>query len=90
MVEAGCQIAGISAHRSLKDRLAPLRLAEAHVFADAENELRRLAATLDTHEEEESIKAIARYHERRLDAIGVLLGTLAAGNLLSVTNITEI
>ena len=87
MVEAGCQVAGISAHRSLKDRLAPLRLAEAHVFADAEDELRRLVATLDAHEADGPAQVLKCYHERRLEAISVLMGTLASGSLLAPRNI---
>ena len=90
MVEAGCQIAGISAHRSHKDRLAPLRLAEAHVFSDAEDELRRLVATLDAHGEDEPAQALARYHERRLGALGALMRTLAGGSLLDLKSIPRI
>ena len=90
VVEAGCQAGGISAHRSLKDRLAPLRLAEAHVFADAEDELRRLAATLDSREVGEPARALTRYHERRLEAIGMLIATLASGDLLQPPSITRI
>ena len=81
VVEAGCQIGGVLAYRSLRDRLAPLRLAEAHVFVDAGDELRDLSAALDRREEEDQARALARYHERRLEAIGALMATSASGRL---------
>ena len=82
VVEAGCQVGGILAHRSLRDRLAPLRLAEAHVFGDAEDELRDLSAALDRREGEDQARALARYHERRLEALGALMATSASRDLL--------
>ena len=81
VVEAGCQVGGISAHRSLRDRLAPLRLAEAHVFADATDELRILCAALDDLKAEDQAQALANYHERRLEAIGTLIATSTSGSL---------
>ncbi len=79
VVEAGCQVGGILAYRSLGDRLAPLRLAEAQVFLDAGNELRDLSAALDRREYQDQARALARYHERRLEAIGALIATSASG-----------
>ncbi len=81
VVEAGCQVGGISAHRSLRDRLAPLRLAEAHVFTDAADELRTLCVALDSLEAEDHARSLADYHERRLEAIGALIATSASGSL---------
>ena len=89
LVEAGCRVGGISAHRSLKDRLAPLRLAEAQLFTDAADELEGLAAALVSREEHSAPHALTRYHERRLDAIGELIGTLAAGSLLEPRSVFQ-
>ena len=87
LVEAGCQAGGIAAHRTLKDRLAPLRLAEAQVFRDAADELERLVADLISREEDNAARALSRYHERRLEAVGELIATLATGGLLEPQSI---
>ena len=89
VVERGCHVGARAAHRSLKDRLAPLRLAEAHTFADAEDELRRLAASLDSGDDDRVALALAGYHERRLEAIGLLIRTLGTGSLLELPSIPQ-
>ena len=85
VVERGCHAGARAAHRSLRDRLAPLRLAEAHTFANAEDELRRLAASLDSGEDDRLALALASYHERRIEAISLLIRQLGTGSLLETS-----
>ena len=73
VVADGCEAYGLSAHRRLQDRLAPLRLAEARHFTDLISELRHVAAALERGTEQPATAELRAYHQRRIGAVNALV-----------------
>ena len=78
-------IAGVSGNREqvraitqLNDRLAPYRRAEQMLFADCDDEIANLLDLIVSTEINPVIRALARYHKRRISAAPQVLDALTA------------